>query len=269
MLSVVAAAVAAVVRRPLLLLTAYVATVVVAAPVAAILSRAVEPAMPGFAAPLDNLSAVFDLSRRPAHALAGAAAYGLVWVLLWGGVLDAFAHGAGGRGLIGGATAHLFPMLKLSLVALCAYVLVFLVLHPILFRWIFGVVTADLASERVAFAIRVAFYALLVLPLAAISLTIDYARVQTVLFERRRTFDALAASAQFIRRRAASVVVLLAASGLCFAGLLSGYWAFDRLTRGAPSLRSVVVVGQAYILGRLALRLCYAAAQVRLAQRSS
>jgi hypothetical protein len=256
--------IAAVAQRPGLVLTAYLATVLVAAPVAAVLSHRIEPALPGFAAPLDNLSAVFDLSSRPVQTIAGAVVYGLVWVLLWGAALEVFAREAGGRGLLGGARTFWFPMLKLTLVALGAYAVVFVVLHPLLFGWMFGMLTANVDSEPTALVIRVALYTLFAIVLAAISLTIDYARVQTVVFECRHTFDALRASVDFVRRHTADVVGLLALTALGFAGLLFGYYAFDRVTRGASSVTSVVLAGQAFIVGRLVLRLVYAAAEVHL-----
>lgn len=258
------AASAAVLRRPVLILIVYAGTLLVAVPVAALLSSAAEPALPGFAAPLDNLSAVFDLAGRPAQAIAGAVAYGLIWVLLWGAVLDAFARGGRGRGLVNGATAFLPSMIKLSLVAAGAYAVVFLVVHPILLGWLFGALTANVDSERTAFVIRVALYAVLALVLAPISLVIDYARVQTVVSGRTHTFEALAAAVHFVRRHAAQVMALAGAMLVCFAGLLFAYYAFDRITRGAPSLISFLVVGQGFILGRLVLRLVYAAAEVDL-----
>jgi len=54
------------------------------------------------------------------------------------------------------------------------------------------------------------------------------------------------------------------------AGLLAGYGAFEFIPGGSvPKLDRIILIGQAYIVARVALRLLNAAAQVALYRRIS
>ncbi len=268
MFTLVARAFAAAARRPGLLLLTYFLTLLVALPIAAALSHAVEPALAGPAAPLDNLSAILDFSPRPAQAIGGALAYGLVWVLLWGPTIEAFARRTDRAGFVESAARFWRPMLRLSLVSLAGYGVAFFVLHPILLGWLFHAL-AGTAGDRLALAIRLVLYAIFGVVLAAISLAIDYARVQTVVADRRGTVDAITSAVLFLRGKTGAALVLAMAAGLGFAGLLVAYWAFDRITHGAPGFVALVMAGQLFIMARLALRIVYIAAEVELVRSST
>ena len=82
--------------------------------------------------------------------------------------------------------------------------------------------------------------------------------------------EAIRIGAATVRSNAIAVIALIAISGLLLAGLLAGYGAFEFIPGGSvPKLGRIILVGQAYIVARVALRLLNAAAQVALYQRIS
>src|SRR5436190_13660377 len=56
------------------------------------------PAIIGFAAPLDNLSALLDGTRRPLAMIGPFLLALVVWAFLWGAALERFANGAARHG---------------------------------------------------------------------------------------------------------------------------------------------------------------------------
>jgi hypothetical protein len=80
--------------------------------------------------------------------------------------------------------------------------------------------------------------------------------------------DAIRIGAATLRRHFVAVTALIVISGALLAGLLVVYGAFEFIPGGSvPKLGRIILLGQAYIAGRIALRLWNAAAQVSLYQR--
>ena len=229
------------------------------------------PSVIGVAAPLTNLGAVID-GRLPAPAtMAVSAVYFVVWAALWGGVIRRFAHdrALGPRGFTEASARSWWRLLRLGAIGLAGYLVLFLTVHALLFGPVYEWAAAG-AIERTAFVWRVGFAVLFVSVLAWFSQVLDYARIAAVLSERASVMTALKNGASFVGRQPMSVVRLWLINGVLFAGLLTAYGAVEFVPGGSvPRLSRVLVIGQAYIVARLALRLLLAASQVRLYQRAT
>src|SRR5262245_7671812 len=222
------------------------------------------PAIIGFAAPLSNLSDVLDgTPRGAAMALPIAVAIGM-WAFIWGWAIERFRRGGSrsGSGLIRAGIRRWPRFVAISSVAATAQLLLYLTIHPLLFRLVFPWLTQSMTHERDAFLVRVTLYAVFGAFLVAVSLVADYARIASAVAgaaaDRGLTFVGRhwrSAAALFLIG-AAILGVLFVAYGVgeTYGGSRVGGW------RG-------VAIGQLFIVARLALRLVTMAAEVRLYER--
>src|SRR5687767_506901 len=140
------------------------------------------PTVIGFAAPLDNLSAVLDGTLRPLPLLAPVVAAMVAWAWFWGVALTRFAdrrarsfRAAGAAGFL-----HLPRFLVVSVAAALFQLMLYFTVHPVLFSVIYERAIGDGTPEPVAFAIRVVLYILFGVLLATVSLVADYTRIVDV-----------------------------------------------------------------------------------------
>jgi hypothetical protein len=218
------------------------------------------PAIIGFAAPLDNLSALLDREPRPAVLLVPVLIYVAVLALLWGGLIDRFWRGDGSvRRFVDSARHHFPQMFVVSVVAAVAAVLLYGTVHAVLFGPVFSALSKATSSERDAFFLRVVLYAIFAALLAIVSVLADYARINIVVRQGSVRASLLAAVA-FLRTRPTAVISLWLLCALLFVMLLTLYGMADRRLEGWR----LIAVGQAYIFGRLAIRVINTASQVRL-----
>ncbi len=227
--------------------------------------RTFTPSIIGFGAVLSNLGAFVD-GAAPAGGLAVAVAFYLAaWTFLAGGILDRLARRQrlGGGAFFAACGTYFFRFLRLAVVAGLAYWLLFDPFHEWLFEDLYEYVTRDVTVERTAFLIRIAGYALfgaLVLP---VNLLLDYAKIRAVVEDRRSMLGALLAAGRFVRRRPLSTGGLYVLNAGLFGLLLAGYAAVDPGV-GAPdrtSLWTGLLIGQAYVLARVATKLVFYASQ--------
>jgi len=223
------------------------------------------PSVIGFAAPLSNLSAFADGTRQPLPIVAAAAGYGAIWLFLWGGILDRYARARETRahGFFAAAGVFFFRFLRLGLVAGLLY---WLLLGPVR-EWLFETIddrlTLNVTVERVAFAWRLGAYVVIGAALVAVNLVVDYAKIRAVVEDRRSMLGALVAGARFVVRQPAGVVGLYALNGLLFLTVLAVYALVAPGAGGdGMAVWGTLLVGQVYLLGRLALRLLFAASQI-------
>jgi hypothetical protein len=233
------------------------------------LGRAFRPTIVGFAAVLDNLSALADRGWRPAPLLWLGAGYLVLWLFLSGGIIDRYARSRPTQSHEFFAACGVFfvRFLRLAPIMAFAYLVLFLVLHPLLFEYVYGELTREATVERTAFLLRAALYGVFGLALVLVNIVFDYAKVRAVVEDRRSMVGAVVSSFRFARRNVAGVAALYALNGLLFLILLLAYAV---LAPSADSTRAPVwlplAAGQLYLLGRVWVRLVFAASETALFQ---
>jgi hypothetical protein len=229
------------------------------------------PTIIGFAAPLDNLSALIDASPRP-WALAVPVAFStIVWAFLWGGILHRFSQG---RRLPLGefwqpAKQNAPRLLLISVAAIPVYAVLYLAVHPLLFGALYNWLAGLASSERDAFFWRLVLYAIFGALLMAVALVVDYARIAAVTMQSRSVTGAISAGSQFVRQHRSAVVVLYLTTGFLFAAMLTAYGSAEIYGGSRLGGWRAVAIGQLYIVGRLFLRLVLAASEVQLWRKTA
>lgn len=222
------------------------------------------PAIIGFAAPLGNLSALFDGTRRPLVMLGPFLLAIVVWSFLWGAALERFAHGSSRFGFFR-AGAHTFlRFFLISVLAAAVVVVLYLTMHPLLFNVVSSALEASASTERSAFLMRSASYLIFGAALMALSLIVDYARVAIVMGAATSAIDGLRHGARFVRAHPGSTVALYLLTGLLFVALLAVYGYVD--VNGGVRVAGWrgIAIAQAYIVARLVIRLTFGASEVAL-----
>jgi hypothetical protein len=229
------------------------------------------PAIIGFAAPLDNLSAVLDGTPRPLALLIPVIVAGLLWAWLWGGVLERFhaGRGLGGRAFWNAGWRHAPTFAAISVFAAATHLVLYLTVHAALFGPLYEWLSAAVITERAAFLWRVVLYAVFGACLITVSLLADFARISRVVLPSHGVRPALEASLAFLRTHVFQVTTLVVLTGMLFVALLVMYGTAE--VYGGTRLggwRSVLI-GQGYIVARLGIRLTFAAAALRLYAEST
>ena len=186
------------------------------------ITHAFGPDPSGFAV----VAAFSSLARGTPLAGAAALALGgmLVWTFLAGGALDRLARQrwAGGAGFLAACRHHFWPLTRLTLLAGALYWLLFGVLRPWLSSAPPGASVADPGSGAHSDAAWLALNGLFAAGRAGIGLVLDYARVRTVVEDRRSAIGALLAALRFMARRPAPVAGLWVLNMVLLALVLAG-----------------------------------------------
>jgi hypothetical protein len=221
------------------------------------------PSIIGFGAVLQNLGALLDRAPVAGPIAAAIGAWLVVWTFLSGGVIDRLARNRPTRasGFFAACGVHFWRLLRLGIVALAGYALLFGGLHPILFDDLYPRLTADVTVERTAFLVRTALYVVFGGVLILLNLVVDYARIRLVVEDRRSALGAIAASVRFVLRRPGTIGLYLL-NGVLFAGLAALYALADP---GAPGsgirLWLTLGLGELYIVARQYLKLLFYASE--------
>ncbi|RPJ54107.1 MAG: hypothetical protein EHM24_32140, partial [Acidobacteria bacterium] len=233
--------------------------------------RAFTPDTIGFGGVLSNTSSLLDRSGQPLAVWGAIAAYLAAWIFLVGGVLDRYARNRPVRAgaFFAACGVFFFRFLRLALVALVAYGLLFGVVPTWLFGSFYTWATRDLVVERTAFFLRLALYVLFGAVLLANNLVFDYAKIRAVVEDRRSMIGAVMGAVRFVRRHPVEAFGLYLLNGLVFVALLAGYALVAPGAGGSGwSLWLGLAVTHAYLLLRLAVKLLFYASQVSLFQAS-
>jgi hypothetical protein len=233
------------------------------------LGQTFRPSIIGFAAVLDNLSALADGDVRPSPLLWLGAAYLLLWLFLTGGILDRYARVRPTRSheFFTACGVYFVRFLRLAPFLALAYYVLFGVVHPLLFDRVFLELTREVTVERTAFLVRLGLYVIFGVLLVAIGIVFDYAKVRAVVEDRRSMIGAIGAGARFARRNAAAVVTLYLLTACLFAVVLLVY-AFVAPGSGSsgPGFWLGIAIAQVYLLARLWIRLVFFASETALFQ---
>jgi hypothetical protein len=192
-------------------------------------------------------------------------AYLVVQTFLAGGLLGVFRNPNGGwtvRGLLHGGGFYFGRLLRVAALGLFAFAVVFALARPFN-RWVDDRAVAAV-SESTALAWSLARYAFLFAVLAFVHMLSSYAKVIVTVEERSSAVLAWVSALGFcfanLRRTIAPYLVV----GLVAVLLLVVWKALDASvpTFGYRSQLLTLAIGQAFILGRIALRLWLLASQV-------
>ena len=226
------------------------------------------PSIVGFGAVLNNLSALLD-NVEMATTIAGATTAWLVlWSFLSGGVLDRYARMRPTRatGFFAACGTHFWRFLRLGVLALLVYWVLFALVHPWLFDDLYPWVTRDMTAERSAFAVRLLCYLVF---LARLDRSRTWSSTTRASASSSRIDAAPSAPSSLARascagipRRCGSICSTARASSLLAL-------AYALVAPGAPSGLAIwiaLVVGQIYILLRHYVKLLFYASQVSFFQ---
>ena len=140
--------------------------------------------------------------------------------------------------------------------------------HALLFSIVNPWLTRETAVERVAFVWRIALYLVWLAPLILLNLTVDYAKVRAVVEDRHSMLGAFVAGWRFVRRHWGHVVSLYLANALVLAVALAIYILVAPGGRGGDwRLNGVLLIGQAWILSRIATKLAFLATATTIFQQ--
>ena len=222
----------------------------------------------GFATVMDNASALADMSPRETPLLvAGALFVVLVWFLTPGIIYRlASDDPRARRGILSASGAFAGRMLRFGLMSSIVYAALFGSIHAWLFEQVFNGATHNLTVERTAFFIRLGLYIVFFLVAGAVNLLFDIAKVRLVVEDRHSVLAAAAAGIRFIGAHPAlsigvyalnvvSLAIVMAVYALVAPGAATGMW-------------TAFVVGQAYIAGRVAVKLAFWAGAIDALQRA-
>lgn len=233
------------------------------------LGKTFQPTIIGFAAVLDNISALADGEMRPLPLLWLGASYLLIWLFLTGGVLDRYARARPTRSyeFFTACGVYFVRFLRLAPLMALAYYVLFATVHPMLMDDAYAELTRDVTVERTAFFMRLALYAIFGALLVLMNVVFDYAKVRAVVEDRRSMIGAVVAGARFVRRNAAAVASLYVLNGCLFIALLLLY-AFA--APGPGSSGAGVWLGFAishlYLIARIWIKLVFLASETALFQ---
>lgn len=224
------------------------------------------PAVLGFASTLDGLSNVLDGEPIPVAILAPLALSIVAWAFLWGGVLHRFQRGSGigMRAFLAAGRIHVVSFVAIAIIATVVNVILYLTVHRVLFGPVYRALVAMTTTERDAFFVRVLLYVIFFSLVAIVSLVADYARVAAVAGRAMSPASMIRSATAFIGRHTAAVLALYVMTGAIFVAITVTYGTLEIYGGSQVGGWRAIAIGQAYVLIRLAIRLGFAASELRL-----
>jgi hypothetical protein len=227
------------------------------------------PSVVGAGPFFDNLEAWLNgglFETLPALVGLGAL-YGLLWALFLGGILHRYDDRRGFFRLsefFSQGADFFFRFIRLAVFSAVLYYLVYR-FAGWLFGWIESAIR-DVPSETTVFAYVIAASVLVALLLTFVNMAFDYAKIATYKENRRSTILAGIQGFRLVFRNLGRALLLY--YGLGFSGvlLLAAYFVIAP-GPGQASFSSVILaflVGQAYLISKLVLRLTFYAGQMAL-----
>jgi hypothetical protein len=227
------------------------------------------PSVVGVGAFLDNIEGWLNgglFERNPGIVGAGIL-YALVWALFLGGILHRYTDGSGlfrlSEFFAQGGT-FFFRFVRLAVLSGFLYYLVYR-LSGWLFSWIERT-TRDVTVEGTIFGYVVAGSVFVAFLLTLVNMAFDYAKIATFRENRRSMLLATLKGFGFVLANLGRTMTLY--YGLSFLGLLllGLYWlvAPGAGQTTAPGVVLAFLVGQAYLLSKLVLRLTVYAGEMSL-----
>jgi hypothetical protein len=235
------------------------------------LEQTFDPTLAGVGGVLANLEAWADGStfERFAGLIGLAVLFALVWALFLGGAIERYAFEDAPRGIAAMLNAggrYWARFVRLALLSGAVYYGIYRLHH-----WLMDGLDSrllDVTRETVAMWATLAVYAGTALLLVLVRACFDYAKIAIVIKDRRSALLSAAHGVAFVVThplRAVGVVLLIAAAAAAPLALYT--WLRPTiLTPGWGGVIHAVLIGQAWIITRLVLRLTLLGAQTALYQ---
>ncbi len=194
----------------------------------------------------------------------------LAWAFLGGGILGRYARAGDNpdrRVFFGDSAVYFFRFVRLTAISL--------LLYAGLFRWVGDPLhalveraTRDVTAERTAMTYTLLVYAIVAAGIGLISLIGDYAKIAMVAEERSSAVLAFIRAARFVFSGRAPAIGLYLALALTGLALFALYWivAPGPGQQGVFGLSVAFLVGQAYLICRIVLKLWFLAGQTLMFQ---
>lgn len=224
------------------------------------LGRSLRPDVIGFAAVLDNASALADAAARPPVVILSGVVFTLITWFLTPGVICTLAVG---RGLGAGTFLSVCGtcvgrLVRMNAISTLVYATLFGSFHQWLFDGVFDTLTRDLTVERTAFVIRVVGYTVFFALLGVCNLVFDVARVRLIVEDRRSVIATIVAALDFIVSNFRSTVGVYVANLATLAAVVGAYAAIAPGVGGAGvGMWAGFLIGQLYIAARLTVKLTF------------
>ena len=198
---------------------------------------------------------VLDL---PVEVLGVAAIYLLVWILLQGGIVARMVRPRTGfhtARFLGSGARFFFRYLRLALLSGVLYVLVFRASW-----WLYGQIgewTRDVPAERPVLLLSLGFLVITGILLCVVQSVFTYAKIATVIEDRRSMVLAAIHGLQVLISRPFRTAGLYGIFAVISAAILGAYGWLAPVAGPSSSLGVLLAfaLGQAYLVGRLTLRL--------------
>ncbi|MEQ1730169.1 MAG: hypothetical protein ABL982_17515 [Vicinamibacterales bacterium] len=222
----------------------------------------------GFATVMDNASGLADMTPRAMPLISAGAVFILLVWFITPGIIHRLATDAppARRGLVAVSGTFAGRMLRFGLVSSVVYGVLFGSLHAWLFDELFDTLTHNLTVERTAFVIRLGLYLAFFALVAGVNLLFDIAKVRLVVEDRHSVLAAINAGARFIGANPALAIGAYALNVMSFALVIAAY---ALVAPGAATgMWAAFAVGQAYIAGRVAVKVAFWAGAVDALQRA-
>lgn len=235
------------------------------------LDRTFRPTIIGFGAVLDNLSRFLDNGTLPPGTMGLVGAYLALWLFLVGGILDRYARARPLRtqAFFAACGVYFFRFLRLAVIGGLGYLFIFGAVHGWLFGGLYRWATRDLTVERTAFVVRVALYAVFFLLTAFWSVVMDYAKIRSVVEDRRSMLGAMLAAWRFVTGHPWKTAGLYLLNTVGFLIVIAAYALAAPGAGGSGAMVwAAFAIGQVYLLARLAVKLAFYASQTVLFQKS-
>ncbi len=237
------------------------------------IEKTLSPSLVGAGAFLDNIEAWLNgglFEMLPALVALGVI-YALLWALLLGGILHRYADGRGLfrlSELFSHGGEFFFRFVRLAVISGFLYYLAYRFAG-----FLFGRIEdamRDVTVEKTVLGYLAAAFLLVAVLLTFINMAFDYAKIGTYKENRRSMILAAVNGFRLVLRNLGRTTVLYYGLGLFGLLLLGAYHAVSPGPgqASAPSVAFAFLVGQAYLVAKLVLRLTFYAGQMALYESS-
>lgn len=223
----------------------------------------------GFAAVLDNASALLDRRARHPEIWIAITAYFAITTFFAGGAIDRLARRRPLRasGFFSACAGYFPRLVRLAIFSGIFYALLFNPYYNWLFSALLPRLTEGATQERTVFFARVAGYAALVMPLVLTVLIFDYAKVRMVVEDRRSAVGSFAAALRFVFNNPGRVITLFAMNTAVVVIAIAVYAVLaPGIGGGGWSIAGGFLIGQLYIAARGGAKLAFWAAEIAFFQ---